>query len=90
MCCGHQRKERCSWQRNAPTARATSASGLTGVGRGATPQANIILNASVECHKQSRFHDPKVLKLSVSGLKGGHSGLDIGTPHLNAIQILVR
>ena len=51
---------------------------------------NIILNASVECHKQSRFHNPKVLKLSVSGLKGGHSGLDIGTPHLNAIQILVR
>ena len=51
---------------------------------------NIILNASVECHKQSRFQNPKVLKLSVSGLKGGHSGLDIGTPHLNAIQILVR
>ena len=39
MCCGYQREERCSWQRNAPTARATSANAQTGVGRGATPQA---------------------------------------------------
>ena len=39
MCCGHQRKERCSWQRSAPTARAASANAQTGVGRGATPQA---------------------------------------------------
>ena len=41
MCCGHQRKERCSWQRNVPTARATSANAQTGVGRVATPQAII-------------------------------------------------
>ena len=39
MCCGYQRKERCSWQRNVPTARATSANVQTGVGRVATPQA---------------------------------------------------
>ena len=39
MCCGYQRKERRSWQRNAPTARATSANAQTGVGRVATPQA---------------------------------------------------
>ena len=39
MCCGYQRKERCSWQRNAPTARATSANAQTGVGRVAIPQA---------------------------------------------------
>lgn len=39
MCCGHQRKERCSWQRSAPTAKATSANAQTGAGRGATPQA---------------------------------------------------
>ena len=39
MCCGYQRKERCSWQRNAPTARATSANAQTGVGRVATQQA---------------------------------------------------
>ena len=39
MCCGYQRKERCSWQRNAPTARAASANAQTGVGRVATPQA---------------------------------------------------
>ena len=39
MCCGYQRKERCSWQRNAPTAMATSANAQTGVGRVATQQA---------------------------------------------------
>ena len=39
MCCGYQRKERCSWQRSAPTARAASANAQTGAGRGATPQA---------------------------------------------------
>ena len=39
MCCGYQRKERCSWLKSAPTARAASANAQTGVGRGATPQA---------------------------------------------------
>lgn len=39
MCCGYQRKERCSWQKSAPTARATSANVQTGVGRVAIPQA---------------------------------------------------
>ena len=39
MCCGYQRKERCSWQRSAPTARATFASAQTVAGRVATPQA---------------------------------------------------
>ena len=46
MCCGYQRKERCSWQRNAPTARATFANAQTGVGRVATQQATTLKQES--------------------------------------------
>lgn len=49
----------------------------------------VALNTSIE-HRPSRFDRPKMLKLSVSGLKGGHSGLDIGSRHLNAVQVLAQ
>lgn len=39
MCCGYQRKERCSWLRNAPTVRVASANAQTGVRRVVTQQA---------------------------------------------------
>ena len=39
MCCGYQRKERCSWLRNALTARATFANAQTVAGRVATPHS---------------------------------------------------
>lgn len=49
----------------------------------------IALDTPIE-YRPSRFNRPKMLKLSVSGLKGGHSGLDIGGRHLNAIQVLAQ
>ena len=42
MCCGYQRKERCSWRKNVQMAKATFANAQMGVGRGDTQQATTL------------------------------------------------
>lgn len=47
-------------------------------------------NSSIVLHVESGFGKGKMVKIAVTGLKGGHSGIDIDKGRANSIKILSR